>query len=143
MCPSPRPSPRLRGEGTIGAPHPRMLQGETLGAAPIPLAGPVGKLEGAAWDAEGYRGTPALRFDGRAAAFSIAPEQVAMRPAEMAVELRLKTPGLLHKQNVVIGQYEGPRHPARPRTSRRPARPPPRRPRRGNRDLSTSSGLRR
>ena len=30
MCPSPRPSPRVRGEATKCAPHARMLQAKTL-----------------------------------------------------------------------------------------------------------------
>ncbi|MBC8871402.1 MAG: LamG domain-containing protein [Planctomycetes bacterium] len=81
----------------------------TAADSPIPLLGPVGRLEGAVWEADGYGGTPALRFDGRGAAFSISAEQVGMRHMEIAVEFRLKTTALLHQQNIVIGQYAGPR----------------------------------
>ncbi|MBM4049756.1 MAG: hypothetical protein FJ279_32065, partial [Planctomycetes bacterium] len=81
--------------------------GQAGEATGLDLWGPVGQLERAVWEPDGYQGTPALRFDGREAAFVISPQELPMRHTEVAVELRLRTATLLHDQNILVGQYEG------------------------------------
>ncbi|MBM4045951.1 MAG: LamG domain-containing protein, partial [Planctomycetes bacterium] len=70
--------------------------------------GPVGQLNGAEWDKDGFAGTCALRFDGHGHRFVIASDEMLLDLAQFTVEVRIKTAALLHNLNIVIGQYKDP-----------------------------------